>query len=771
MSSDEVETFAVFDPMVLDPEDSESLIEDVTPSATRPSVALRSPPGTSGTSFTVFHSPSSDVSGLTGGVGVGLVSPVYCRIASELCGGVIGKSAGERFCCKPAELCEVQSHKSVKAALESDHIYIQGPKANQARLEPALKLSDLPDGMELSELLAMRRGIDVMKVYFKALIGRGGAITARNLDLEGLGAEGDWAELDVPTLEDLDKAKRSLKTPGKLKGGLIISEMRDAVPTLENVQSVPASGKASVSFQVMQAGWNNLVANVDLLSNEITLQQDGERELRAELGQNFLGLQEAINGGEAKLQLMMARIGDPVKAEDSSTIWESLNSFEKLIDSLQRRRDDIDKELANSSKDFDLLNKKVSNNGTSFTNLCKSYRESMDNIRDALRDIRTKIGQAPVAPNMFTSQAPAPASKDWNVPIQTLTEKVDNYSRGYVSKAQFDLLRTEVSELDRQMPGDPGAFSDLSPDHFRKEIEVLTMKIVDMESRVTDESFVHQDYSFGSIADLRNWVEANEVPTAGVYWDLFSVLSSMSPKHQTGKQKADEAYSAKRMDTTIFEIALSASMSHVKPELLYGKDTEDKLGFLAIGTFGDWVGQDGTSVKVKLDGYLNDFLDGIRGTISADSGGAAFAHSLLNLTQIQWTTFTAYVDTFYQELVYKSHFSPQVAFNLIGRSSVSIWKAMRRYRTKVALLPDMKSLRNKSAFIWSVMQCHRVMKEFIAVGFRGHPEFVKEMSLFMLTQRVDPSQLVCLEDKVNTNARDYHQIKKEYKALEEKSIP
>eukprot|EP00978_Attheya_sp_CCMP212_P014102 scaffold35837_cov31-Attheya_sp.AAC.1 len=77
MSSDEVETFEVFDPMVLEPENAEveSLIEDVTPSATRPSVALRSPPGTS----------------------------VYCWIASELCGGVIGKSTGERFCCKPAE--------------------------------------------------------------------------------------------------------------------------------------------------------------------------------------------------------------------------------------------------------------------------------------------------------------------------------------------------------------------------------------------------------------------------------------------------------------------------------------------------------------------------------------------------------------------------------------------------------------------------------------------------------------------------------------------
>eukprot|EP00978_Attheya_sp_CCMP212_P020517 scaffold58864_cov33-Attheya_sp.AAC.1 len=119
----------------------------------------------------------------------------------------------------------------------------------------------------------------------------------------------------------------------------------------------------------MQAGWNNLVANVDMLSNEITSQQEGERELRIDLGKHFVGLQGAINGGEAKLQLLMARIGDPVKVDDSSTVWESLNSFEKLIDSLERKREDVDKELANSSKDFDLLNKKVSNNGTSFANL------------------------------------------------------------------------------------------------------------------------------------------------------------------------------------------------------------------------------------------------------------------------------------------------------------------------------------------------------------------------------------------------------------------
>eukprot|EP00978_Attheya_sp_CCMP212_P017710 scaffold47535_cov62-Attheya_sp.AAC.2 len=76
MDLDDAETFAVFDPMVLDPEGSvvDLLIEDVTPSAPHPSVALHSPPGISGTSFTMFNSSS-----------IGLVSPINCWIASELC--------------------------------------------------------------------------------------------------------------------------------------------------------------------------------------------------------------------------------------------------------------------------------------------------------------------------------------------------------------------------------------------------------------------------------------------------------------------------------------------------------------------------------------------------------------------------------------------------------------------------------------------------------------------------------------------------------------
>ena len=40
------------------------------------------------------------------------------------------------------------------------------------------------------------------------------------------------------------------------------------------------------------------------------------------------------------------------------------------------------------------------------------------------------------------------------------------------------------------------------------------------------------------------------------------------------------------------------------------------------------------------------------------------------------------------------------------------------------------------------------MQKFILVGFRGHPAIVKEMSLFMITERVDPSKLDGLNERL-----------------------
>lgn len=44
--------------------------------------------------------------------------------------------------------------------------------------------------------------------------------------------------------------------------------------------------------------------------------------------------------------------------------------------------------------------------------------------------------------------------------------------------------------------------------------------------------------------------------------------------------------------------------------------------------------------------------------------------------------------------------------------------------------------------IWAVLQCHRVTGEFAGLQFPGHMAIVKEMSMFMLTEWVDPTELV-----------------------------
>jgi hypothetical protein len=74
---------------------------------------------------------------------------------------------------------------------------------------------------------------------------------------------------------------------------------------------------------------------------------------------------------------------------------------------------------------------------------------------------------------------------------------------------------------------------------------------------------------------------------------------------------------------------------------------------------------------------------------------------------------------------------------------------MRPFRSEVTLIEDPTPVQNKSAFIWAVFQSHRVMEEFITVGFKGHPSIVKEMSMFMVTERVDPSEILGMMTKVS----------------------
>jgi hypothetical protein len=72
----------------------------------------------------------------------------------------------------------------------------------------------------------------------------------------------------------------------------------------------------------------------------------------------------------------------------------------------------------------------------------------------------------------------------------------------------------------------------------------------------------------------------------------------------------------------------------------------------------------------------------------------------------------------------------------------SILFVAQPYCSPVCSFEDMGTIESKAACIWAVLQCHCAGMSLYLVKYQGCPLVVKEMSLFMLSERVDPSSEV-----------------------------
>ena len=114
-----------------------------------------------------------------------------------------------------------------------------------------------------------------------------------------------------------------------------------------------------------------------------------------------------------------------------------------------------------------------------------------------------------------------------------------------------------------------------------------------------------------------------------------------------------------------------------------------------------------------------------------------------------------------------SGFHIEKAWKLVGRCVSALFDALQPYRSPITMLEDLSTLENKAACIWAVLQCHRVGDKFDLVAYRGHPGVVKEMSMFMLTERVDPCEVEKLAAKAVKAEREASEAKAEVVKLKE----
>jgi hypothetical protein len=113
------------------------------------------------------------------------------------------------------------------------------------------------------------------------------------------------------------------------------------------------------------------------------------------------------------------------------------------------------------------------------------------------------------------------------------------------------------------------------------------------------------------------------------------------------------------------------------------------------------------------------------------------------------------IDTFHIDLIYVAKFTWPKAWQLLGWTMGLVFEAMAAPRAEVARMTRGQDLHSKTSLVWTVLRIHRAMQHFIEVKFQGHPTIFKEMTLFMLTERMDPSKLGKLSERIrdaNTKA-------------------
>jgi hypothetical protein len=112
---------------------------------------------------------------------------------------------------------------------------------------------------------------------------------------------------------------------------------------------------------------------------------------------------------------------------------------------------------------------------------------------------------------------------------------------------------------------------------------------------------------------------------------------------------------------------------------------------------------------------------------------------LVNQVGTQWNAIAGFIDIFYLELVAKAKFDAGKAWKRVAWCMAAIFE--------VILLKNSTKIDQKASFMWAILQSHRVIQSFISVQFKSHPAIVRKISLFMVTKRVNPKEVLDLGTK------------------------
>ena len=226
-------------------------------------------------------------------------------------------------------------------------------------------------------------------------------------------------------------------------------------------------------------------------------------------------------------------------------------------------------------------------------------------------------------------------------------------------------------------------------------------------------------------------------------------------EEKAGRDILDKKYSAQRANLSSMETKLLATVTHFRPGVLFGGKGRNINALQSGGdsleaykNYQRYIGDGVSSYSQSVGALLHGHLSAVHGMIDPAEGDSQIAHYLPDAIQSQWLAFNSHIERFNTKLASVAKFTPANAWRLIGRTLGTIFELQQPYQHKIRMIFDLSTPANMASVLWAVLQCHRVVNKFVDLLFEGHSVFVREMGLLIITERVDPEEIIKLSIKV-----------------------
>jgi hypothetical protein len=562
-----------------------------------------------------------------------------------------------------------------------------------------------------------------------------------------------WEAIDRMSLEDLERAN-DFKTPRKVRMmpgfwdhedafKMVKPEQMDALDLtgLFPLEGAPSPNQKAV-LQMVE-GWERIKSNFEVLWNTVKAYEDKGRNDESGMRSQIQEAMNYINDVGAKARLLSAKIGRNPRTDSDgeSTLWEVMPELGYEIKSVRRATDPLPQAIKEAHANH---LKQVIDLRCTTENMTKMYSHGKGYLgtnNSRMAEVEHKLS----ASNQHSAGQTQEGVFEFDQPTVTPSLKDD------VQKLRDEVSVLRSAQATTTAQDERSSSNPLFPAAGQNEI-LARLKVVETRG-VSGVTCDLSSTTFASEADVKAYIKLHDIPSCALYWDLFSIMVCMGAEGLTGKERSDRIYSAEKGRTgSALEGELVASMSHKRPLCLYGEGTRLArldAGFAMCKTYEQWIGGGNqVSYRAELSSQLLVYSDGIMGQIGPPSTPAHYlAQVLLTQVGMQWNAVVGFVDMFYLELVAKCKFDPTKAWKLVAVCVAAIFEAAQPSRAKVILLEDSTKIDQKAAFMWAIFQTHRVIQSFIGVQFKSHPAIVKEISLFMVTERVDPKEILELGTK------------------------